>query len=133
MHDGEDGFTLTETLVALFIMIAAATLLYRGFASGLAAANTADAQQMALNVAKSRLAAVGPIIPLDPGQHEGAENGIAWTLAVTPYAARSDGVADEDAPRLRAFWATVVVSWRDRGGGPVRSLQLTTLKLGGVR
>lgn len=133
MRDNEHGFTLTETLVALFIMIAASTLLYRGFASGIAAASTVDGQQVALMVARSRLAAAGSAIPLEPGQVAGeADGGITWTLSVTPYAAPfTDTSADDDAPRLRAFWATVVVNWSDRKGA--RSLQLTTLKLGGVR
>lgn len=133
MRHSEDGFTLTETLVALFVMIAAATLLYRGFASGLAAANTADTQQIALSIAKSRLAAVGTLIPFEPGQHSGTENGVAWTLAISPYALHSDEGANNDEPTLRAFWATVAVDWRDRRNGPTRRLLLTTLKLGGIK
>jgi prepilin-type N-terminal cleavage/methylation domain-containing protein len=126
----ERGFTLMETLVALFIMISAATLLYRGFASGLAAAGVADAQQTALAVAQSRLASLGAEIPLEAGRLEGVEDGgVAWTLEVRPYAA--DGGGQEARPQ--AFWATVTVSWRDRSAGPARSLHLTTLKLRGKR
>jgi hypothetical protein len=109
--------------VALFIKISAATLLYRGFASGLNAAGVADAQQTALAVAQSRLASLGAEIPLEAGRHEGvADGGTAWTLEVRPYAA--DG-GEEAGPQ--AFWATVTVNW------PGRSLHLTTLKLRGKR
>lgn len=121
MRQGEHGFTLMETLVALFVMISAATLLYRGFAAGMAAAGAAEDQQAALTVAKSRLASAGADIPLEAGHHEGVADGVAWTLDMRPYA------NGEDKPQ--AFWVTASVSWRDRNAGPPRSLQLTTLKL----
>ncbi len=130
MRRGEDGFTLTETLVALFIMISAATLLYRGFASGMAAAGVADAQQAALTVARSRLASLGAEIPLEAGHHEGVADGVGWMLDVLPYAADEDG---GQAGKPRAYWATVTVSWQDRTARPGRSLHLTTLKLRGGR
>jgi len=130
MQSDERGFTLMETLVALFIMIAAATMLYRGLASGLSAAGTADAQQMALIAARSRLAALGSEIPLEAGRYEGmADGGVSWVLDVTPYAA-GDGDGQPAPPQ--AFWATVTANWNDRTGR-ARSLHLTTLKLRGKR
>jgi general secretion pathway protein I len=123
MRHGEDGFTLMETLVALFIMISAATLLYRGFAAGMAAAGAADAQQAALTVAKSRLASAGPEIPLEPGHYEGVEDGAAWAMDVRLYAGQ------EGKPQ--AYWVTVTVNWQDRSARAPRSLHLTTLKLRG--
>jgi prepilin-type N-terminal cleavage/methylation domain-containing protein len=121
----ERGFTLIETLVALFIMISAATLLYRGFASGLAAAATADAQQAALTVARSRLASLGPETPLEVGRTRGTEAGMSWTLDIAPY-----GPEDEDATKspLRPMLVTATVTWRDRAGRAHRAA-LTTLKL----
>lgn len=133
MQTDERGFTLTETLVALFIMIAASTLLYRGFAGGLAATGKADGQQIALAVAKSRLAALGAEIPLAAGRYEGADGGVSWALDVTPYVGGvggSDRDSEGQSQRLQAFWAKATVGWRDRGGR-AHSLHLTTLKLRG--
>lgn len=120
----ESGFTLTETLVALFIMISAATLLYRGFAGGMAAAGAADAQQAALTLARTRLALLGAETPLEAGRYRGREGAMSWTVSVTPYG------SEEEAARTRlgAFWAEARVTWRDRAGGH-HHVALTTLKL----
>ena len=120
----ERGFTLIETLIALFIMISAATLLYRGFASGLAATTTADRQQAALTVARSRLASLGPELPLEAARYKGNEAGLPWSLDVVAYA----GVEPQETAPLLGFWATVTVRWQDRAGRR-HDVRLTTLKL----
>ena len=120
------GFTLIETLVALVIMIAAATMLYRGLSGGLRASNAADLADTALLVAQQRLAAAGIETPLQTGRQEGAEDGVFWQVDLRPYGATDEAAR---AARLQAFWATATVTWRDRRGGRPRSLQLTTLKL----
>ena len=125
----DGGFTLVETLVALVIMIAAATMLYRGLSGGLRASNAADGADAALLVARQRLAAAGIETPLEAGRQEGAEGDVLWQVDLRPYMAaeRTDPAAP--AARLQAFWATATVTWRDRRGARPRSLQLTTLKL----
>jgi prepilin-type N-terminal cleavage/methylation domain-containing protein len=127
-HGGEDGFTLIETLVALVIMIAMATLLYRGFSGGLGAADAAEGAEAALLVAQSRLAALGAETPLEAREREGADGGMLWRAVLRPYAVarREDAATRQPA----AFWATVTVTWRDKRGSRRRDLQLTTIKLG---
>jgi general secretion pathway protein I len=122
----DEGFTLIETLVALVIMIAAATMLYRGLSGGLRASNAADRADTALLIAQQRLAAAGIETPLQAGRQEGVDGDVLWQVDLRPY-----GAADEAdrAARLRAYWATATVTWRDRRGARPRSLQLTTLKL----
>jgi general secretion pathway protein I len=120
---GEAGFTLIEMLVALMVMIAAATMLYRGFSEGLRAAAAADGAEAALLVAQSRLAALGIETPLAVGEQAGRDGAVDWHIAVRPYRS-GDATA---APQ--AFWATATVSWREKRGG-TRSLHLTTLKPG---
>jgi general secretion pathway protein I len=124
----DDGFTLIETLVALVIMIAAATMLYRGLSGGLRASNAADGADAALLVARQRLAAAGIETPLQAGRREGAEGDVLWQVDLRPYSAEGTGSAAPGA-RLQAYWATATVTWRDRRGARPRSLQLTTLKL----
>lgn len=122
----EGGFTLVETLVALVIMIAAATMLYRGLSSGLRVSGAADAQEAALRVAKQRLESAGIETPLRAGREEGTEGGVTWEVEMRPYGAGDEA---ERVSRLQAFWTTATVTWRDGRGSRPRSLRLTTLKL----
>jgi len=124
------GFTLIETLVALIIMIAAATILYRGLSGGLRASNAADMADAALLVARQRLAMAGIATPLTAGREQGAEGDVLWQVDLRPYSvADQPGQAAQAAP-LRAFWVTATVTWRDRPAARPRSLRLTTLKFG---
>ncbi len=124
----EAGFTLIETLVALIILIAMTTFLYRGFSGGLYAADAAEGAEAALLVAQARLAALGVEAPLAAGEQEGAEGNVLGRTAIRPYVMPGRERTVRQQPQ--AFWATVTVSWRQRRGGPRRSLQLTTVKLG---
>lgn len=81
---GEAGFTLVEALVALIIMTAMATVLYRGISSGLRVSAAADDSQAALLLAQERLAAAGIETPLQPGRLEGLEGEMAWQLVLRP-------------------------------------------------
>lgn len=126
MRREEAGFTLVETLVALVVMIAAATMLYRGLSGGLRVSNAADGADLALLIAQQRLAAAGVETPLQAGRQEGAEGNVLWQVDLRPY------ITPEETARaagLQAFWATATVTWRDRRAARPRSLQLTTLKL----
>jgi general secretion pathway protein I len=123
---GDDGFTLVETLVALVIMIAAATILYRGLSSGLRVSGAANGAEAALLVATQRLAAAGIETPLRAGRQEGTEGDVAWEVEMRPYGADPEA---ERASSLQAFWTTATVTWRDGRGSRPRSLRLTTLKL----
>lgn len=118
----EAGFTLMETLVALFILVAATTVLYRGAASGLRAAAIAEGQERALQLAKARLAAAGVETPLQPGVTEGVEDGMGWSVEIRPYG--------QNASAQSACWVAVTIGWRDQRTGQPRDLRLTTLKLG---
>lgn len=130
---GDEGFSLMEMLVALGIIITMSILLYRGFAGGLNAADSAAGAEAALLVAQSRLAALGLETPLRAGEEEGTESGVLWHMSVRPYAAEDEGIvpaaAGPAAAVPKAFWARVTVVWRERRGRAHRSLQLTTLKL----
>jgi prepilin-type N-terminal cleavage/methylation domain-containing protein len=123
---GEDGFTLMETLIALIIMVTVATMLYRGLSGGLRVNEIAGNTERALVVAQARLAGLGHEIPVAAGRVEGQDGDMGWELTIRPY--QPPDAADR-AAQMSAFWATVTVFWRDRRGAPLRSLQLTTLKL----
>lgn len=123
---GEAGFTLLETLVALIVMVTVATMLYRGLSGGLRVSEIAGKAETALAVAQARLAGLGHETPIAAGRIEGQDGEIGWELTVRPYLPPDEAGR---AARMSAFWATVKVFWRDRRNMPLRSLQLTTLKL----
>ena len=123
---GENGFTLIEALIALTIMIAMATMLYRSLSSAMRISTVTDQSEMALVIAKSRLAAVGIESPLRAGVQEGREGDYSWRIEIQPYQRDSE---PNGAASGEAFWTTVAVSWPDRRSGRLRDLHLTTLKL----
>lgn len=142
MRRGDSGFTLIEMLVAFIIMTAMATMLYRGLSSGVRVAGVADGEETALLVAKARLAALGVDAPLEAGEQDGRDGNVSWHASVRPYVGEGESslLAEFQLPSLmqsqqqrqdqplRAFWATVTVSWRPPRG-KTRSLELTTIKL----
>jgi general secretion pathway protein I len=119
-----DGFTLIEVLVAFTIMALALGVLLQTFATGLRNLGTAESYTTAASQARSKLAEIGPIVPLEIGEHSGDfANGFAWRARVEPYApAVPEGVPG--GPRLAGFEVEVTVSW---SGG--REVSLTTLRL----
>jgi general secretion pathway protein I len=142
MRRGDSGFTLIEMLVAFIIMTAMATMLYRGLSSGVRVAGVADGEETALRVAKARLAALGVDAPLEAGEQDGREGSVSWHASVRPYVGEGESslLSEFQLPSLmqsqqqrqdqslRAYWATVTVSWRPPRGR-TRSLELTTIKL----
>src|SRR5262245_51223908 len=122
--DGERGFTLMETLVALVIFVACYLLIHQGLSLGWRGVQLAQSETMALQVAQGQLAAAGFDAPLSDGQHTGETDGYAWTMDV-----RREDRGGRTASPLSAFWVTVAVSWRDRSERRMRSVQLTTMKL----
>ncbi len=119
-----NGFTLIEVLVAFAIMAFALGALLQTFATGLRSLGTAQSYTTAALQARSKLAEIGPIVPLEQGEHSGElADGFAWRARVEPYEpAVPEGVPG--GPRLSGYKVEVTVSW---SGG--REVSLTTLRL----
>jgi general secretion pathway protein I len=80
----ERGFTLIEVMVALVIAGMAMFLLLRAGFSGAAATRTASGYEEALERAESRLASIGPLTAIQPGQFSGDDGGgYTWRLTIT--------------------------------------------------
>jgi general secretion pathway protein I len=124
-REGERGFTLMETLVALVIFVACYLLIHQGLSLGWRGVRLAQSETTALQVAQGRLAAAGFDEPLSDGQRSGETDGYAWTMDIR----REDRGRATTPSQLTAFWVTVAVSWRDRSERHARSVQLTTMKL----
>lgn len=120
---GLRGFTLLEILVALSILAVALGAILQSFSSGLRSLGAAEAHALALMHARSQLAKVGPLIPLEPGEQTGAAGEFEWTVSVRLFESpEGDPVLD---PVLVSYQLDVTVTWP--GGGQV---ELTTIRVG---
>ncbi len=122
-----DGFTLLEVLVAFAVLAVSLGALFQIFSTGTRASRTAEAYTYATLLAESKLASVGIEMPLHTGEQAGEfDNGFAWRVAVRPY--WLDGQETDGTFSVPAYEVDVTVSWD--GGGGLRSISLTTLRLG---
>ena len=120
---GLRGFTLLEILVALSILAVALGAILQSLSSGLRSLGAAEAHALALMHARSQLAKVGPLIPLEPGEQSGSAGEFEWTVSVRLFESL-DGDPALD-PALVPYQLDVSVTWR--GGGQVG---LTTMRVG---
>lgn len=122
-HDGDAGFTLIETLIALAIV--AAVLGSIGSVIGTAVRGTrAIDQRLALaGTAEALLASLPARDVLKAGRQSGATGGHRWRIDVGPL-----GVAASDAEQPVPRWMPLAVDLRLQapGGGAMR---LTTIRL----
>ncbi len=120
---GIRGFTLLEILVALSILAVALGAILQSFSSGLRSLGAAETHALALMHARSQLAKVGPLIPLEPGERTGAAGEFEWTVSVRLFESQEgDPVLDA---ALVPYQLDVTVTWP--GGGQVG---LTTIRVG---
>lgn len=123
------GFTILEVLFALVIFASVLFFLTQGLSVGWRAIAASESERRALQLARAELARAGLETPLAEGVHSGeAPNDISYNIIVKPYAPEEKTGNNQLS---KAFWVTVVVTWRERISPKRRSLQLTTLKLEG--
>ena len=117
------GFTLLEILVALSILAVALGAILQSFSSGLRSLGAAETHALALMHARSQLAKVGSLIPLEFGEQTGGAGEFEWTVSVRLFESQ------EEDPVLGAalvpYQLDVTVTWP--GGGQV---ELTTIRVG---
>ena len=127
MKRSEAGFTLMETIVALVIFTSVFMALERGAMLGWRSIRLADGDRNALALARSKLASAGIDMPLTEDLDEaGVENLLQWHVVARKYEA-PEGTALPS--RLTPYRVNVAVTWRDRPIGPLRSVELQTIKL----
>ncbi len=122
-RQGLRGFTLLEILVALSILAVALGAILQSFSSGLRSLGAAESHALALMHARSQLAKVGTLIPLEPSEQTGAADEFEWTVSVRLFDPQ-DGNPDLNAA-LVPYRLDVTVTWP--GGGQV---ELTTIRVG---
>lgn len=120
------GFTLIEILVALIILGLSLGVIMQIFSAGLDRARKTEARAVAVQLAESKLAAIGIEEPLTEGVTDGQfDERFRWRVLVQPY--RPAGGApngdqpgddtDETTALVHAYAVNVRVFWSDGGGG----------------
>jgi general secretion pathway protein I len=119
------GFTLLEVLIAFAILAVAMTALMQAFSQGLRGLEVAENYATAAMLARSKMAEVGPIIPIEEGEHTGdLANGWQWRVAVLPYAGEDDVSAELQA--LRLYEVQVAIARYELPLAELRSLRVGT-------
>jgi len=115
----EEGFGLVEAVIALAIVAAMLGITFQTIAHAQRSAADVEARRLAMLEARSVLAQVGVTIPLAAGSAQGAADGWAWHVDISPDAG--------DAPHQDVPISRVAVTIQD---GASRTLaHLETLRL----
>ncbi len=122
------GFSLLEILVAFVVMGLVVGTLLQVFGSGMRSAALSDEYSFAVQVAESRLQAVGTEIPVEAGNVSGTEEGTPYQWVVSMQPVELDDDQDEFSLSVKPFQVTVVVSWSS--AGQQREFALSSLRFG---
>ena len=120
------GFSLLEVLVAFVLLSTVITVLLQVFAGGLRNLKIADEYAMAVVLAEARIAEVGHVIPLEPGDAEGQWQDFRWQTSIRDFELPELTAGVSGPPPL--FAVSVTVSWGE--GRAARSFRLDTLRAG---
>jgi general secretion pathway protein I len=120
------GFSLLEVLVAFAILAVSLAVIVQIYQTGLRGAALVEEYAQATQLAESRLAEVGPLVPFHPGSETGvyAER-FHWVRNVTDV----QGVDEERVAMagVRPYRLEVVVAWPEADGP--HSVALSTVRL----
>lgn len=120
----DSGFTLTEVLVAFIIVALSLTVMLPIIADNVGQGSRAQRTRLAVQVAESKLAQVGILLPLRPGRTRGEEAGFRWEIRIGPAVP----VRSPDPVQLAMYDVTASVGWGDAETPP--TVTLRTLRLG---
>ncbi|OQX12961.1 MAG: general secretion pathway protein GspI [Thiothrix lacustris] len=128
MFQSNKGFSLLEVLVAFVVMGLVVGVLLQLFGSSMRSVALADEYSFAIQVAESRLAAVGNEIEVEEGNVSGEEqdSGYRWEVQMSPL---EPSEALEKLPvTLQLYRVEVVVTWKS--GDSSREFHLSSLRFG---
>lgn len=120
------GFAVMEALVALAILAAALTLIYRTMGAGWNAVRQTGIEAKAVSVAMARMETVGSEAPLAEGSTQGSDDGIDWRIDISLHTMPGMAAIRAQVP---AWWVKVEATWQERLGEAPRSVALTSLKV----
>lgn len=90
MLRSDKGSALVEALIGAGIIALTLGTMYATTIESASRNRIAEDKRMALLIAQSELASVGPVLAIQPGVTSGVEAGYAWHIEIEPFTARSD-------------------------------------------
>jgi len=123
MSDNDAGFTLTEVLVSFVIIAGALTVLLPIVGDNLRLGSAAQQTKAATELAQSKLAQIGTVMPLRQGRQEGVENGFRWQVQIGSPAR----INSPDAGRLALFDVVSAVGRDETSAAPLVTLRTQRL------
>ncbi len=122
------GFTLLEIMVAFVVMGLVVGALLQVYGSSMRSAALADEYSFAVQVAESRMQAVGTEIPVEKGNVNGSEEGTPYQWSVVMEPVELDEKQEEFSLSVQPYQVTVLVSWDS--DGKRREFMLSSLRFG---
>lgn len=124
----QSGFSLLEVLVAFVVMGLVVGVLLQLFGSSMRSVALSQEYSFAVQVAESRLAAVGTEIPVEQGNLSGEESGSGyrWQIAMEPL--ELDDKLEALPLTAQIFRVAVTVTWAS--GDKPREFHLSSLRFG---
>lgn len=124
----QQGFSLLEVLVAFVVMGLVVGVLLQLFGSSMRSTALADEYSFAVQLAESKLAAVGSEIPVEQGEVSGSEKGSGYRWQVSMQPLKLDDKMEEIPVPVELFQVEVTVIWQ--GGERPREYHLSSLRFG---
>lgn len=128
MSQSNKGFSLIEVLVAFVVMGLVVGTLLQLFGSSMRSVALSDEYSFAVQVAESRLAAVGSEIKVEDGSTSGDEKGSGYRWEVTMSPIEFNDKLKELPLPLQLYRVEVVVTWQS--GDKNREFHLSSLRFG---
>ncbi|EIJ35960.1 type II secretion system minor pseudopilin GspI [Thiothrix nivea] len=128
MSVSSKGFSLLEVLVAFVVMGLVVGVILQLFGSSMRGVALSDEYSFAVQVAESRLAAVGNEVPVEEGSVSGEEQGSGYRWEVTMQPVELLEKQEEIPIPSQLYRVEVVVSWKT--GEKPREFHLSSLRFG---
>ena len=123
-----EGFSILEILIAFVVMALVVGSLLRLFGTSMHNVVLADEYSFAVQIAESRMQAVGSEIPVEQGSVTGEESGTSYNWAVNMEPVELDEDQDNFSLSVQPYQVTVVISWDS--AGKKREFMLSSLRFG---
>lgn len=122
------GFSLLEILVAFVMMALVVGTLLQLFGSSMRNVALSDEYSFAIQIAESRLQAVGSEIKVEQGSERGSEEGTPynWVVEMEPVELHED--QEDFSLSVQPYRVSVVVAWDS--DGKKRQFALSSLRFG---
>lgn len=115
-------------MVAFVVMGLVVGVLLQLFGSSMRSVAIADEYSFAVQIAESRLAAIGNEIKVEEGEKTGEEKGSGYQWRITMQPLKMDDKLEELPLPLQLYRVEVTISWKN--ADKPRTFQLSSLRFG---